>query len=333
MPTFEDPTEKMEQAFEEVRALDRHSPRLNDVTIAVLAAYATRDKDDEPRGEALSRSGKPLLGKIRIMSLEDRTAGATDVRIVLHGDRWGQLTSAMQRFVIDECLTQIEVLVEDGKPKLDDIGRPKLRQCAFDYDIRGFTAVDAQWGRSSVPVNQMRVLFDRNGQTYLPLMDPDDRPQDFMTVAPVRTGTRTKAIAGKGSSYKRGKLKDAELRGRIDQIKAPATFLGVAKLELQHKPRKSVLSCINERVLELKLLLDYRAVENGEIPPGMELDLAAAVLVTSPKRPPIDVLEELVPECRDTQVLGWVIDDERDAIDPRTEVIDVVEARIAELTG
>lgn len=333
MPTYEDPSEKMEKAFEEVRALPRHTPRLDDVNIVVFAAYATRNKDDEPRGEALSRKRKPLLGKIRISSLEDRAENAADVRLLLHGDRWGQLTSAMQRSVIDECLTLIEVLVEDGKTKRDDLGRPKLREREYDYDIRGFIDVDAQWGRSSIGVHNMRVLFDQHGQTYLPQLDPDDRPEDFMARAPVRSGTRAKAIAGKGVDHRRGKLGVKALIGRIDQLQAPATILAVAKLELQRKPRGSILSCLNEAVLKFKLLEAYRAVETGDAPEGIELDLDAAVLVTSKKRPVMEVLEQLVATCRDTQVLGWVIDDEREADDPRSEVIDVVEARVAELSG
>jgi hypothetical protein len=336
MPTFEDPSNKMEEAFEDVRNLDCHRERLSDVIIAVLSAHASRDEDDEPRGEALSCRGRPILGKIRISSIEDRAEGMADVRVLLNGDRWGQLSAPMQRSVIDECLTSIEVQRKDGAPKRDDLGRPKLQQRPFDFELYGFHDVAARHGAHSVEVHNFRVLFDEHGQTYLPHFAPDDRPINYLAIAPKPTRTRAKAVTKGESSdtvHQRGPLASKALIVSIERINSPATLLAIAKLELQKKPRAPVVKAIKDRVLEMTLLIDYIRVEKGEDQqsPAIDLDLDAAVLVTSPAGLDIDTLDRLVGGCRDVMVLGWVLDDEQRQDDPRQEVVDVVEARLHDL--
>jgi len=335
MPTFEDPSNKMEEAFEDVRALDCHRERLQDVTIAVLSAHASRDEDDEPRGEALSCRGRPILGKIRISSTEDRAEGMADVRVLLNGDRWGQLSGPMQRAVVDECLTMIEVRQKDGAPIRDDLGRPKLQQRPFDFEHYGYHDVAARHGASSVEVHNFRVLFDEHGQTYLPHFAPDDRPPNYLARAPKRTKTRAKDLTAGGSdgAYQRGPLAAAALVTRIEHISSPSTLLGVAKLELQKKPRKPVVAAIKARVLEMTLLMDYIRVEKGEDQqdPALDLDLDAAVLVTSPSDLDMDTLDRLVPGCRDVTVLVDLLDDEQRREEPRQEVVEVVEARLQDL--
>jgi hypothetical protein len=331
MPNYEDPSNKMEEAFENVRALDCHRDRLKDVSIAVLSARASRDEDDEPRGEALASRGRPILGMIRIMSTEDRAAGNADVRVVLNGDRWGQISGPMQMGVIDDCLTQIMVLKEDDVIKRDDLGRPKLRRRPWDFEHCGFHEVAERHGSHSVEVHNFKVLFDKHGQIYLPHFAPDDRPVDYLAIVARPTRTRAKDLTSGGSSdtsYQRGPLASAPLVARIDIINSPATLLAVGKLELQKKPRNPVVKAIKGRVLEMTLLMDYIRVEKGEDQqaPVVDLDLAAAVLVTSPSDLDMDTLDRLVPECRDATVLAWLLDDEQ-----RSEVVDVVKARIAEL--
>jgi hypothetical protein len=326
----------MEEAFESVRNLDAHRERLKDVTIAVLSAHASRDEDDEPRGEALSCRGRPILGKIRISTVEDRAEGVADVRVLLNGDRWGQLSAPMQRAVIDECLTMIEVQQKDGAPKRDDLGRPKLQQRPWDFEHYGFHDVAQRHGASSVEVHNFRVLFDEHGQTYLPHFAPDDRPVNYLAIAPKQTRTRAKAITNAGSSdtaHQRGPLASAALVASIERISLPATLLAVAKLELMKKPRKPVVKAIKDRVRDMRLLMDYIRVEKGEDQhdPAVDLDLDAAVLVTSPPGLDMDTLDRLVGGCRDATVLAWTLDDEQRQGEPRQEVIEVIEARLQDL--
>lgn len=335
MPTFEDPNNKMEEAFETVRNLDAHKERLKDVTIAVFSAHASRDEDDEPRGEALSQRGRPILGKIRISTIEDRAEKMADVRVLLNGDRWGQLSAAMQRAVIDNCLTQIEVQQKDGAPKRDDLGRPKLQVRQWDFELYGFNDVAARHGEHSIEVHNFKVLFDEHGQTYLPHFAPDERPTNYLAVTAKPTRTRAKAITkgeSSGATHERGPLASAALVARVDHINSPATLLAVAKLELLKKPRKPVVSAIKTRVLAMILLPDYIRIEKGidQQDPAIDLDLDAAVLVTSPDLD-VDTLDRVVPGCRDVTVLGWTLEGERQRAEPREEVVEVVEARLQEL--
>lgn len=328
MPTFEQPNDKMKTAFDKVRALDCHQERLAEVKIVVLAAYAKRDKDDEPRGEALARNGDPILGMIRIMSLEDRSDGSADVRVLLHGDRWGQLSASMQRSVVDDCLMRIEVMMQDGKSKLDELGRPKLRKRKWGFQLCGFHEVAERHGKSSIEVHNFRVLFDEHGQTYLPWFDDDEPLAKILELAPRRKPMA--AVSGDGT-HKRGSLAAKPLRDRLQHIDGPATLLAVAQLEFGSKPRKGVVAALKDRVLELKgILRDFNAVEKGQTP-SVELDLAAAVLVTSPAKLSTEILDSLVPECRDAKVLGWILDDEGDDA-PREHVLEVVNRRIRELS-
>jgi hypothetical protein len=317
----------MQAAFDAVRALDCHRERLADVDIAVKAVHATLNKDDEPRGEALASDGDPVLGKIRIMSLEDRSDGASDVRLLLHGDRWGSLSAGMQRSVIDNCLTRIEVRLEDGKPKLDDIGRPMLRKRKWGYKLCGYAEVDERHGKHAIGVHNMQVFFNEHGQIYMPWLD-DEPPVDFLAT-PVRPKETPKLKATTG--HKRGKLTIGALCTRIEHLEERATILGIYQLELQaKKPRDKVVQALKAAVLKGHYLPDFIAVEKGE-KATVEPDLAAAVLVTSKARPDVDLLDTMVPDCRDKQVLAWILDDEGDE-DPRENVLDVVNSRIRELS-
>jgi hypothetical protein len=224
----------------------------------------------------------------------------------------------------------IEVRQKDGTPIRDDLGRPKLQQRPFDFEISGYHDVAARHGASSVEVHNFRVLFDENGQTYLPHFAPDDRPVNYLQIAPKRTKTRAKDLTSGGSSdgsYQRGPLAAAALIARIDSV-SPATLVAVLKLELAKTPRKAVVKAIKDRLIGMARLQDFIRVEKGEDQqaPALDLDLDAAVLVTSPDDLDMDTLDRLVPGCRDSTVLGWLLVDEQ-----RQEVVEVVEARLEEL--
>jgi hypothetical protein len=319
----------MQSAFDKARCKPRHNRRLADVKIELIAKYASQNADGEPRSEALASNGHPVPAKVKIMSLEDRSGDepSADARIILHGDLWGKLSAQMQVSILNTYLTRIQVqLDEDGSPKLDDVGRPKLTKQPWDFQICGFHEVAKEDGKHSLEVHNFRVLFDKHGQTYLPWLDDDERAAPILEVASKRVSH--KAVTA-GDGKQRGSLAAKPLRERLQHIEEPATLLAVAQLELANKPRKGVVAAIKDRVMDLKILIDYIAVEKGE-QTSVELDIAAAVLVTSPARPSTQILDSLVPDCRDVKVLGWILDDEGDD-DPRDHVLEVVNRRIREL--
>ena len=237
----------------------------------------------------------------------------------------------MQRSAVDDCLTEIEVLIEDGKTKRDDCGRPKLRRRAPDWEVAGYNEVAERHGKSSLEIHNFRVLFDEHGQTYLPWLGNDEPTDNVLAVTPKRPKALKPTSEAAGATHKRGGLAVGPLRERLQRIEEPATILAVAQLELQSKPRKKVVEALEDRVRELRLLISYICITKGE-PPPIKLDMAAAVLVTSPANPNTDLLDKLVPECRDPVVLRWIIDDETErGDDARDDVVQVVQARVEEL--
>lgn len=335
MPTYGQPTQNMKNAFEDVRNFDAHRERLAEVEIAMLAAYASKDKDGEPRGEALARDGDPILGKVRIMTLEDRADGTHDVRLILNGDLWGQLSVGSQRAVVDMCLMRIEVVIKDGRPKRDDAGRPVLRKRKWDYNHCGFVEVDERHGLSSPAVQELRTFFNEHGQTYMSWID-EAPPADFVPIASRRRKRKPKELGEGGAdasgNYTRGPLGSKLVRERLQHVESRATVLGVLQLELEHaKPRDPVVKALKDRLIGDLALPDYIAVEKGD-EPSVKPDLAAAVLLTSKAKPSLDLLDRVVPECCDAKVLAWILDDEGDE-DPREEVLEVVNSRIRELSA
>lgn len=328
---YRPPTNNMQVAFDEVRAFDCHRERLKDVAIA-LKSVVSEDKDGELSGDPLKRPGtnEPILGKISITSPEERSDSPVDVRVLLNGNRWGSLSKGMQNSVVDTCLTRIEVQLEDGQTKLDDLGRPVLKKRPWGYELVGFVEVDERHGVSSIGVHNMRVFFGEHGQGYMRWLD-ETPPDDFMRV-PVRPPKRPKAAVKEGESdeYARGKLAAGRVAERLEQITERATVLGVLQLELAtQRPRDKVIDAVRKKVLAWTCLPDFIAVEQGK-DPSVAPDLAAAVLVTTKAQPEIDLLDRTVTECRDKLVLGWVLDDEGEE-DPRNEVLEMVNRRLREL--
>jgi hypothetical protein len=134
----------------------------------------------------------------------------------------------------------------------------------------------------------------------------------------------------------RGPLGDKAVRDRLAHVKQPDTLLGVFILEKRNKtPRARVIATIEELAADIvgPLLTDMGAIAEGRTRTDLKPDLDAAVLLTNRAKPPRALLDQHVPGCRDTIVLGWILDDEleRGTENQRDEVIDCVRARLAAL--
>ena len=343
MPTFNPPNDKMTSAFEYARGLEEHHDRLKTVNLQLISAVASVDKDGEPRGEALTRGGRVVLTAMRILSLEERSAAKQrgevpfDARIILNGDLWGSTPTAMQRAALDQCLTSISVIEsDDGTPVLDDAGRPKLRKRRPDYVLDGFFEVAERHGQHSLEVHEIRTTINRKfnevGQTLMPWIT-DGSPLDADIFAtrerPAKSANGADKKKAQVNGYQLGSLKPKPLRDRINMLERAETILGIAALEFASaKPRPGVLASLAEKAREFGIIEDLRSVETGATP-RVTPDLAAAVLVTSPANIGPDVLEQLVPECRDATVLEWVMDDEQNRDDRgRDYVVEVVQGRL-----
>lgn len=356
MPSYVSPTQDMITTYQRERERDDHRERLESVNIELIAATASRDKDDEPRGEALRRGGNISLADIAITTLLERSRARergevpVDVAIVINADRWESATVKMQRAVLDRCLTMIEVLTKDDAPVLDAAERPKIRRRRPDRTIEFYDDVAERHGDAAVEVHQLRVMISETGQVYMPWLDDTSRV-DNAAFAPIpkKVPAEKAATQGKGkrgrkaidgakpiaaSGYSLGTCKPKLVRERLGHIKRPETILGVvALLFAANKMDKGMKAAVTEAASRLDIIEDVRALQQGN-EPSRKPDLAAGVLVTSPKDLEPSVLDQLVPECDDQVVLEWIIEDEEARADGEREAVtEVVHERIRMLSG
>lgn len=139
------------QAYHE--AIHEHA-----VTIDTQFAAAPRDnKTGEPKGAAVTKDGLAVPGKIKIMSQSDRIGGASDVRLILDGDRWEDWSEEQQRAYIDHCLSSIELKLDDaGNCITDDCNRPTLKKRPYD-----FAAVENRHGENSLDQHGLFHAFEQ----------------------------------------------------------------------------------------------------------------------------------------------------------------------------
>lgn len=326
MPTFEAPTEAMEASFEKAFSLDAHRDRLATVNFAFDQALASRDtKTDEPRGNAIKDGD---LTCVKINNLQRRSNGAADVQFTFNGDKWGSTSAQSQVSACDEALTYLEaILDDDGDPINDAKGRPKLKMRKPDVSVKGFTEVAERHGKHSQVVQKLRTLCHSNGQIYLPWLL--EAPPESMLTASRPPQAPRKALGG--GKYKRGKLRVKPLRIRLDQVKRPETWLAVLDLELgMTKPRSGIVEALKDRATQDLQVPAYLAIEKGD-DPGLKLDKAAAVLLTTIGLPDVARLDVLVQECEDASVLEGLVEEERLG-GAREDVVNVISQRIAELS-
>src|SRR4051812_37217959 len=115
--------------------LDTYHQRLRAVGIRVALRQAMSPVDDEgnPKGPALKHHGVPCYATVKIVSQKDRVMGQADAINTLDGDRWPTIDKATRIAILDHELTHLEPLLEeDGAPKEDDCGRPKLTMKVHD---------------------------------------------------------------------------------------------------------------------------------------------------------------------------------------------------------
>jgi len=135
--TYTTGDDKLYDLLDEVMRL--YHPKLAEATVQVNCLFAWSDKDDV---QALRKNGYPALALIKINSLQDRIEGKKDATLKLDGDHWKDLPDPQRRALLDHELSHLVVVEDaDGKPKTDDIGRPKLKPRPHDVEIGLFADV------------------------------------------------------------------------------------------------------------------------------------------------------------------------------------------------
>lgn len=165
-------SKKYEQADEDVMDLvaevldkDYHKDlRTAGVTVGCLMCWSTD-------GPAIMHHGAPALAVIKINNLQSRLQGLPDATITIDANIWeDRLDTGSKRLaLIDHELTHLLVQWNDeGKPKLDNASRPKLKMRSHDYEFGWFVDVARRHGYNSPEVIQAQIMMEENGQTFWP---------------------------------------------------------------------------------------------------------------------------------------------------------------------
>jgi hypothetical protein len=119
----------------------------------------------------LSVHGYPAIAAVKITGLKERTLGVEDAVIVLDRVRWEALTDDERRAVLDHELEHISVVRDNqGDPKEDALGRPKLSLQLHDFQVGGFVAIVERHGEHAAEHRVLAKINDRLKQLVLPFM-------------------------------------------------------------------------------------------------------------------------------------------------------------------
>ncbi len=161
-----------EMASEILCEYESHKPLLDSrVNIDLVFAMPDLDETGFPIGDALKKNGVKALGITRKLGLKDRALGRGDAEIALDHYWWTQTAGEeQQKALIDHELHHIAVVMRkaDGKPKLDEQGRPVLRLRKHDHEFGWFNIIAARHGEHSRERIQAKWMLESSGQLYWP---------------------------------------------------------------------------------------------------------------------------------------------------------------------
>jgi hypothetical protein len=194
MPRYEKAPAAVGQIVE--RMMDRYHPQLRDakVTIECLLAFPTTDKNGDSSGPALKHAGYPVAALVKIIGLKERTAGRSDVEIVIDGEKWDERSELERDALIDHELEHLELKTDkDGALVRDDLERPRLKIRKHDVQVGWFDAIVRRHGRASYEFQQWEEIKAVNyQQRWLPYLDePDQTPvkaEPILEAKPVSVG-------------------------------------------------------------------------------------------------------------------------------------------------
>jgi hypothetical protein len=138
-----------------------------DANVCVLMATAAKDDKGKALAPAVKLHGVACAATVRIVSYKDRVAGREDAEILIDADLWEEASDPERVALLDHELHHLEVQRDDdGHPKSDDCGRPKLKMRHHDHDFGWFDAIARRHGDASYEVKQAKAFADQNGQLY-----------------------------------------------------------------------------------------------------------------------------------------------------------------------
>ena len=142
-----------------------------EVTVDCLLAYGTRNEAGFLTSPAITKNGVQCDAIVRITSLKDRVKGMADVEMLIDGDQIDDWNQEELGAIIDHELTHVALATDnEGNPKSDDIGRPKLKMIQHDYEFGFFNSVARRHGHASAECRNCRRWLEMHEtvQLYLP---------------------------------------------------------------------------------------------------------------------------------------------------------------------
>lgn len=145
--------------------MEDYHDRLSNHGVRVDVLWA-ESSDDTP---ALKHNGYPAVAMIKVNDVKGRLRGLADATILLDKSTWDATPEPRRVARIDHELTHLEIQFEDqGRPKLDDAGRPKLKLKPHDFQIGVFDQVLARHGADSDDAHHLNAAAERMVQAKMP---------------------------------------------------------------------------------------------------------------------------------------------------------------------
>src|SRR5207237_2850403 len=95
-----------------------------------------------PDGPAIKHHGSPARATIKVVALKDRLTKGYDAELLIDEAEYNQMRPEHINALIDHELCHLALALKKGKIVLDDLGRPRLKTIAADWDAGdGFAAV------------------------------------------------------------------------------------------------------------------------------------------------------------------------------------------------
>lgn len=144
---------------------EKYHPDLHNNNVTVDAVLAYNDKTDYP----VKLGGYPVLAYTKVTPLKNRVKGFADAEITLDGAAWESLNEAQQVALIDRELYSLALTFDkEGALKIDDAGRPKIKNKKYDYRLSWFREIAIRHGDDSPEVYQAKILWRNDGKTFFP---------------------------------------------------------------------------------------------------------------------------------------------------------------------
>jgi hypothetical protein len=147
--------------------MDQYHGGLRDLEVRV-GLLMVSDPEDSGR-PILKLHGYPAAATIKVNSLEQRAQGMPDCTIKIDRATWDRLNEAQRRATLDHELYHIDIQHDDeGMPRYDDQGRPKIKLRLHDLVVGGFAAIIRRHGAAALESTAIEVVRETLAQLELP---------------------------------------------------------------------------------------------------------------------------------------------------------------------